>query len=208
MFCQKIIFPIFLLSFISACSSTSTVKIQSTPEDAVVSVMDNNGVATVIGKTPLTSAESEVYRSSNRYSQIQIKKDNYKPQEIVLVKSTMGSETIVNVQLTKEEANLNGIEQSQAQEKIASAVARANGLIQSKQYAEAEAIMANFVEQYPNISVGYDYLGNLNYLQKRFPKALRFYKKALSLNPQNAERRNIVDKLESLVKSENSGEAL
>lgn len=208
MFWPKIIYPIFLLSFLSACSSPSIVKIHSVPEEAVVSVIDSNGVATVIGKTPLTSAESDVYKSNNRYSQIQIKKDNYKSQEVVLVKSTMGSETVVNVQLIKEEANLNGVEQLQTQEKIASSIARANGLIQSKQYAEAESIMANFVEQYPSISVGYDYLGNLNYLQKRFPKALKYYKKALTINPLNAERRNIVDKLESLVKSENSGEAL
>ena len=85
---------------------------------------------------------------------------------------------------------------------MASAIARANGLIQSKQYGEAETVMLNFIEQYPSVSVGFDYLGNLNYLQKKYAKALKYYKRAISLNPQNAERKIIVERIQSLVKSQ------
>lgn len=207
MFCLKKIFLMFPALVLFSCSSPSTIQIKTIPEDASVNLIDNNGVTTFLGKTPFTSSENSIYRGNNRYSQIQIKKDNYISQEIVLIKSTLGSETIVNVQLTKSEVNQNNVEQNSIQEKIASSIARANGLIQSKQYAEAEAIMTNFIEQYPNISVGYDYLGNLNYLQKKFSKALRNYNRALAINPQNPERRNIVEKLEQIVKSENAGEA-
>lgn len=207
MFCLGKSYLILPLISLMGCSTQSTVQFKSAPEEAVVSIIDSNGTASTIGKTPLTINEGDVYRGNNRYSQIQIKKDNYKSQEIVLVKSTMGSETVVNVLLTKEDVNQNGIEQSANQEKIANTIARANGMIQSKQYSEAEAVMSNFVELYPNISVGYDYLGNLNYLQKKYSKALRYYKRALAINPQNTDRRNIVEKLELIVKNDNAGDA-
>ncbi len=194
-----------LLSFsiLASCAGPSVVRFQSTPPDAVVSIVDTNGIVTPIGKTPLVSNESDIYRGG-RHSQIQIKKENFKVQEIVLMKSPMGGETSVNVQLVQEEVIAASNDQTAVQEKIASALARASGMIQAKQYVEAEAVMSNFVEQYPTISVGYDYLGNLNYLQKKFSRALKFYKKALSLNPQNAERRNIVEKLELITKNDSS----
>lgn len=190
-----------LLVFMVSCSSPSLIRVISTPEDAQVSVVDTNGTAVVIGKTPLASNESDVYKGNNRYSQLRISKDSYQSQEIVLMKSTNGSETTVNIQLQKDASTQNLGEQTANQEKVASAIARANGLIQSKQYVEAEAVLVNFVEQYPGISVSYDYLGNLNYMQKRYQKALKYYNKALSLNPQNAERRSIVEKLQNIVKS-------
>lgn len=195
--------PVIILVMLFGCSSPSTVKFLSTPEDAVVSMVEDNGTAVVLGKTPLQSSEVDVYKGSGRHSQILIKKENYKAHEIVLMRPPSGgSETIVNVQLVRDEVNQNAADQTVTQEKIANAIARANGMIQSKQYSEAEAVLSNFVEQYPSVSVGYDYLGNLNYLQKRFAKALKYYKKALALNPQNTERKNIVEKLESITKND------
>jgi TolA-binding protein len=174
----------------------------SVPNEADISVVDSNGIATSLGKTPLTSNEGDVYKGSNRYTQVKIKKEGFLDQEVVLMKSTFGSDTVVNVQLKKDETVQNIGEQSITQEKVASSIARANGLIQSKQYIEAEAVMANFIEQFPSVSVGYDYLGNINYLQKKYAKALKYYNRALSLNPQNSERRIIVERIQSLVKSQ------
>lgn len=190
-----------IMAILSSCASPSVIKVISVPEEAQVSVVDTNGTAIIIGKTPLTGSESDVYKGNNRYSQLKISKENYQSQDIILMKSTNGSETTVNVQLKRDESNQNLGEQLANQEKVASAIARANGLIQTKQYVEAENILNNFIEQFPNISVAYDYLGNLNYIQKRFQKALKFYNKALSLSPQNAERRAIVEKLQNIVKS-------
>lgn len=194
-----------LILALTSCAGPSVVRFQSTPPDAMVSLVDANGIATPIGKTPYVANESDIYRNG-RYSQIQIAKEKYKSQEMLLTRSPMGGETSVSVQLLNEDLPATSIDQTATQEKIASSIARANGMIQAKQYAEAEAVMTNFVDQYPSISVGYDYLGNLNYLQKKFSKALKYYKKALSLNPQNAERRTIVEKLELITKNDSAGE--
>lgn len=201
---------LFLLSMVMnliySCSSPSIVKFQSTPSDAEVSVVDTNGSATVLGKTPLTSNESDVYKGSNRYSQIKVKKDGYVESEIVLMKSTTPSDISVNVQMKKDEMLQNAGDQTIIQEKVASSIARANGLIQAKQYAEAEMAMLNFVEQYPSVSVGHDYLGNIYYMQKKYAKALKSYNRAVSLSPQNADRKIIVERIQNIVKSQ-TGEA-
>lgn len=197
---------IILSAAITACSTPSQVRFISTPSEADVIIIDNSGIGTSIGKTPLTVNESDVYKGANRYSQIKIKKDGHNEQEIVLMKSTFGSDTTINVQLKKDESNSNLGEQTSNQEKVASSIARANGLIQAKQYVEAETVMLNFIEQYPSVSVGYDYLGNINYLQKKYAKALKYYNRAVAINPSNAERKVIVERIQNLVKSQ-SGEA-
>lgn len=201
------LFLFFAISFaLYSCGSPSTVKFSSTPSEADVSVVNSSGIATVLGKTPLTSNEPDVYQGNSRYTQVKIKKDGYLEQDVVLMKSTFGSDTSVSVQLKKDETVQNIGEQSITQEKVASAIARTSGLIQSKQYAEAETVMLNFVDQYPNVSVGYDYLGNINYLQKKYVKALKYYNRAIALNPQNTERRVIIERIQTLVKSQ-AGEA-
>lgn len=201
-------FYIYLLIIVlmTSCSTPTVVKFQSTPNEAEVSLIDTNGMATVLGKTPFSSTELEVFKNSNRYSQVRIKKDGFLDNEIVLMKSTFGSEIAVNVQLKKDETVQNIGEQSITQEKVASSIARANGLIQSKNFIEAETVMTNFVEQFPSVSVGYDYLGNINFLQKKYAKALKNYTRANSINPQNTERKVIIEKIQKIVKSQ-SGEA-
>ena len=201
----KIPIIIYLLSNLYSCSSTTSVKFSSTPNEADVSVVNSNGIATTLGKTPLTANESDVYQGNNRYTQVKIKKDGFLEQDIVLMKSTFGSDTSISVQLKKDETVQNIGEQSITQEKVASSIARTSGLILAKQYAEAENVMLSFVEQYPSVSVGYDYLGNINYLQKKYAKALKYYNRALALNPQNTERKIIIDRIQNLVKSQ-SGE--
>jgi len=193
---------IIIMNILYSCSTPSTLKFVSTPTDADVSLIDANGIASVLGKTPLSSTDADIYKTNNRYAQIRIKKEGYTEQEIVLMKATYGSDTSLSFQLKKDENVQNMGELTMTQEKVASAIARANGLIVSKQYPEAESILLNFVEQYPSVSVGYDYLGNLNYLQKKYAKALKYYNRALILNPQNAERKIIVERISNLVKSQ------
>lgn len=198
---MKITGLFILISLISlGCSTPTQIKVTTIPSGADAEIVDQTGMASPLGKTPLNLKESDVYKNANIASQLRIKKEGYIDQNVVLVKPLFGSEINVYVKLNKEELNQNVNEQIAAQEKIASTIAKVNGLIQAKQYPEAEIAMNNFVDQYPSISVGYDYLGNINYLQKRYAKALKFYNKANAINPVNAERKLLVDKIQNLVK--------
>lgn len=187
---------------ISSCGTTTNLKFNTTPADAEVRVVDANGISTTIGKTPFAANELDVFKTNSKFSQIIIKKDGYVEHDIVLTKPLFGADIVINAQLKKDENIQNVGEQTIVQEKVANGIARANGLIQSKQYEEAETTMLNFVEQFPSVSVGYDYLGNINYLQKRYSKALKYYNRANALNPQNAERKVIIERIQNLVKSQ------
>jgi TolA-binding protein len=80
-------------------------------------------------------------------------------------------------------------------EKVAKAVAAAQSLIQSRNYDLAERQLVNLQTDFPNVSVVYDLLGNVSYLRRDFPEALRFYRKSLSISPGNPETSRMVDKL-------------
>lgn len=187
---------------ILSCGSTSNLKFNTTPADAEVRVIDGNGISTTIGKTPFAANELDIFKSNSKYSQIIIKKEGYVDHDLVITKPLFGADIIVNAQLKKDENIQNVGEQNIVQEKVANGIARANGLIQSKQFEEAEISMLNFVEQFPSVSVGYDYLGNINYLQKKYSKALKYYNRANALNPQNAERKVIIERIQNLVKNQ------
>lgn len=188
---------------IFGCATKSNIKIQSNPLEAEVGIVTENGLYNPIGKTPLVANDFDIYPANAKYAQIRIKKDGYLDQDVVLAKPVFGADTSVSVQLKKDENIQNVGEQTITQEKVASTIARANGLISSKQVEEAELVMLGFIEQFPSVSVGYDYLGNINYMLKRYPKALKYYNKALSLNPQNAERKVIIERISNLVKGQN-----
>lgn len=196
------VLSLFVIMTISSCGTASNLKFNSTPSEAEVNVIDVNGISTSIGKTPLVANDIDVFKANQKYSQIVIKKDGYVAHDIVIAKPLFGAEINITAQLKKDENIQNVGEQTIVQEKVANGIARANGLIQSKQYEEAESSMLNFVEQFPSVSVGYDYLGNINYLQKRYSKALKYYNRASALNPQNAERKVIIERIQNLVKSQ------
>jgi tetratricopeptide (TPR) repeat protein len=187
---------------ILSCGTTTNLKFNTTPADAEVRVVDSNGISTTIGKTPFAANDLDVFKSNSKYSQIVIKKDGYVDHDLVITKPLFGADIVVNAQLKKDENMQNVGEQTIVQEKVANGIARANGLIQSKQFEEAETSMLNFVEQFPSVSVGYDYLGNINYLQKRYAKALKYYNRASALNPQNSERKVIIERIQNLVKGQ------
>jgi len=188
-------------SLILVSCGQSTIRVLSTPIDAEVQVIDQNGVGASIGKTPLNATDGEIFKN-NKHAHLKIIKSGFTDEDIVITKSLVGSDTVVNLQLKKDENIQNVGEQTITQEKVASSIARANGLIQAKQLEEAETTMLNFVEQFPSVSVGHDYLGNIYYLQKKYPKALKYYNRAMNLNPQNPERKVIIERLQNLVSSQ------
>lgn len=198
----KIVLMLFTSVTIQSCGTTTNLKFNTTPADAEVRVVDSNGISTTIGKTPFAANDLDVFKSNSKYSQIIIKKDGYVDHDLVITKPLFGADIVVNAQLKKDENMQNVGEQTIVQEKVANGIARANGLIQSKQFEEAETSMLNFVEQFPSVSVGYDYLGNINYLQKRYAKALKYYNRASALNPQNSERIVIIERIQNLVKGQ------
>lgn len=186
---------VMVLTTLTGCSNNS-IKIKTTPEDAIVSIIDDAGVKTQIGKTPLDLPESAIFKNQ-KYADVLVEKDSYKSREILLTRSLFGTNSNMNISMEKEIAATQK-DNAEYKEKLATSLAKINTLIQLKQYNEAEVLLNGFVNDYPDISVGYDYLANVLYMKKDYLKALSLYRKAHNINPQSMERKKMMEKISEL----------
>lgn len=191
------LFYLTLAVCLVSCAKSELI-IQSIPAEAEVSVIDDDGKIKSLGKTPLKIPSGDVFKSGKGFSQIQVTKDNYEAQNFVMGKSSIPTNYEVSVNLKKSASDPKALEMNSKNEKIAQQIALANSYIMSKKFLEAEQLVSRFVQDYPHISVGYDYMGNIQYLKKDYKKALYYYEKGLTLNPENLETKEMVTKLKNI----------
>lgn len=184
---MKIIFVI-LIVLLSACSRVSLkAKLASYPEGASVGVQNREGKITPLGVTPL---EAEL---TDPISEIVFSKAGFKEERIIVAG---GSNSIVNVTAKLTSANdLNTANNGARFERLARDVLRANQMIGKKSYSEARSILSSLTSEFPYVSVTYDLLGNVSYLERDTARALTYYEKSLTLNPENIETRRMVERL-------------
>ena len=77
-------------------------------------------------------------------------------------------------------------------------MATIQAFIQKKEYEAAHMKIVSLMTDYPNISVLYDLMGNVRYLQRDYGRALEAYRQSLALSPQNSMTAEIVKRLENL----------
>ena len=180
---------IIVLMFMTSCSTSSSIKLRSIPEGANVSAVESDGTARLLGQTPLETKES--------MQSLLIEKDGHESSRIFV--GRLHSENYeYSVKLTPkvEDPKVAGIKSRY--EKLAKTLAMANNLLNNKRYSEANSILVNLTNDYPYVSVSYDLLGNISYLQKDFRKAIHYYQKSLDINPENVETKQVLDRLRSM----------
>jgi len=191
------------LALLVSCS-TGNVSFTSNPPGADVFLLNDLGEKKILGQTPLQLNSVEIFSRGNTSAQVEIAKADYHSSSVVVTEGKFSTTTFVNANLKKDvdsQKNQKSFSQED-EETIAQSVAKANSLIAQKNYSEAGEFLKDFINKHPNISVSYDYLGNINYLQKNFAKALSYYNKAMEINPKNPERTKIIEKLKNLVGEE------
>ncbi len=188
---------LFLLVLLTACAQSELV-IKSIPPEAEVSVIDGDGEIKSLGKTPLKLPSAEMFKSGAGYSQLQISKENFESKSFVMSKSSLPTNYEISVNLTKTSTDPKILEGNLKNEKVAQQIAQANNYIHSRKLLEAEQLISRFIQDYPHVSVGYDYMGNIQYMKKDYKKALYYYEKGLGLNPENLETKDMVTKLKSI----------
>lgn len=179
---------VFML-FFQACASSSSIKLKSVPDGANVSVIESDGSSRAIGKTPLETSES--------MQSILIEKEGFESSRI-FVGRLESQNYEYSVKLTPKAEDPKVTDIKTRYERLAKNIAKANNLINNKKYAEADSILVNLTNDYPYVSVGFDLLGNISYLQKDFKRAIGYYQKSLELNPENVETKQVLDRLRSM----------
>ena len=104
--------------------------------------------------------------------------------------------------ITQEHSNSDFEQFKKNQEKLARNIAKANSLIHLKRYPEASSILQNVVNDFPHVSVGYDLLGNISYLQRDFKQAEQYYQKSIQISPDNVETQNVLERIKKITQQE------
>lgn len=179
---------LFLL--FQGCSTSSSIKLKSVPDGATVSAIETDGSSRALGKTPLETSES--------MQSLLIEKEGFEASRIFVGRlETQNYEYSVKLTPKAEDPKITNIKSRY--ERLAKNIAKANNLISNKRYSEADAMLLNLINDYPYVSVGYDLLGNISYLQKDFKRAIGYYQKSLELNPENVETKQVLDRLRSML---------
>lgn len=178
-----------MMLILGACSSTPSITIKSMPEGATISAIESDGSLRLLGKSPLKTSES--------MQSIIIEKEGYESSRIFVgYLQSQHYEYSAKLVAKTEDPKVTDIKSRH--ERLAKNIAKANNLINNKRYSEADALLVNLTNDYPYVSVGYDLLGNISYLQKDFRRAIGYYQKSLELNPENVETKQVLDRLRSM----------
>lgn len=176
------------------CASKSLV-VQSTPDQAEVSIVTDAG-RTPIGKTPLTvGADTQSGLFSNG-GLVEVRKDGFFPEIVILPGGDFGKATNVSIRLSE----LRAAESCShsAASSLARGVAMAQQQILSKRYTEAESTLKAMLVAYPNVSVLYDLMGNMHYMQRDTARSLEAYKRSYEIEPGNTYTERMIRKLSSM----------
>lgn len=189
---------LILLLVLISCASSSRVKISSTPDKAEVKVTTNDGEMKSLGTTPLEIEGREIYANASRMSMLHVSKEGFETQNIFIAQDSNQENYNINVKLKTRSEDAKGLEIKARQEKLAKNIAVSNNLINKKRYDEAARVLITITQDYPYVSVSYDLLGNISYLQRDFRAALNYYQKSYQINPENAETKMMIDKLKTM----------
>lgn len=185
---MKTFFIYVILGLCASCSTKSSIKLKSIPDGANVSALDSDGSLRPIGKTPLESTES--------MHSLLIEKEGFESSRIFVGRLQSNYEYSVKLTPKSEDPKVTDIKSRH--ERLAKSIAKANNLINNKRYSEADVLLVNLINDYPYVSVGFDLLGNISYLQKNFKRAIDYYQKSIELNPENVETKQVLDRLRSM----------
>ncbi len=177
----------FLLSTLG-CSS-STLRVESTPDGADVYAQVPGQTRKKIGQTPLNINESTVGSNQDAF-QISITKNGYSTESVLVPPTIFSRSSSIQAQLVESNSASKTLS-DQALQSVARSVALAQSYIMSKDYSMAEQILIQASSQYPGVATLQELLGNVYYLKRDLSKALTYYKQAYDMNPSTDTQRMI-----------------
>ena len=192
---MKIVLVVLLLTLTSCASiinAGSQVELTSLPAGAEIWQIKSGSPLRKLGETPMILTTKEVSELDAEPTQLRMQKDGFRAQNILL-NATPRSRTQIYIKLDEV------ISEDKLLAELAKQIAEVQFLISKKDYAIAETQALQLTGKFPTISVAWDLLGNIYFIQKSYSKALSVYRKSLEIEPTNSGASRMVRRLESLV---------
>lgn len=183
------------------CASGS-LRVVSTPPQADVYVAYDDGPANKIGQTPLSLDDRAIDFKRGKYINLTIKKDGYLSDSMIVPSSMLPSALDISSRL--EETKLPNIcsNQSASVERIARGIASAQSLMNRNNVEEARGKLSGLINEFPDVSVLHDLMGNVHYVSKNLDGALSSYQRSLNIDPTNSDTQRMVTKLRQILNRE------
>jgi tetratricopeptide (TPR) repeat protein len=196
---QRVVLFIYtsIILFLNACTSSLT-NIRSNPEGATVYLINKNNQKTRIGNTPLNIPAQQLNPNNESSVQIKVEKDGFKEESFFIPSLMVSSYIDLSVEMQPTAAPPSCEVQAKNTSVVARNIAQAMFLTQQKKFDQAAMLLNSLISENPDISVLYDLLGNIHYLNQQIDLALEAYDRSLNINPNSSETIRMVNKLKSI----------
>lgn len=191
-------FTLILSTLLFGSCARGITQVQTSPKGALVFASGDAMREKELGETPL-NLNSDQFRGNRRFIKIHIKKDGYLPESFLVPASMFDQDIEISAELKKPE-EAKDKEPVKSYEKLALGVVKAQQFIQSNQSAQARPLVESLLTEYKNVSVLYDFAGNIAYLNNNFAEALKYYEKSLVISPGKPETLKIVEELRKMIR--------
>ena len=193
---QKIFF-IVIVGVFTGCASSS-LRVNSSPEGADVSLIAKDRPPMKVGKTPF-EIDSKNYPELFKDSmQVEVSKEGHSPLSVVVPRLPTGGVGRINLNLQATELPKVCQNQAESTNVLAKGIADAASLVSRKRLDEAARLLEELSSKYGTVPVIHDLLGNVYFLQKNLDRALDSYRRSNRLNPNNIDTLRMIERIEKV----------
>lgn len=180
----RTIFIIILLSTLSSAWAAKLI-IKSNQEESEIMVRSTDEQKdTTIGKTPFETELADIrdnYTKSDSFI-LTITKDGFEPYRLLVTPHANADiELNINMEVSKD------IRLTKKIDELIEGLFDSQRLIRTKNYGEAMKKLDDLEDKFSQFSSVFEVKASVFYLQKDFPQALSFYRKAFNINPDNLD---------------------
>ena len=183
---------------LTGCAA-GTLRVNSTPDKADVFVAYEGEQPSKIGVTPMNLDSRVIDEGRGRYVTVFLKKEGYQTEALMVPTGLMKASLDISSKLEEFKLPLQCQDQTFAVEKIARGIANVQSLVQANNLTEAQGKITLLLDEYPNVSVLHDLMGNVQYISKNLEGALNAYQKSLNIDPSNVDTQRMVNKIRSIL---------
>lgn len=176
---------IILLSTISYnVNSASKLIIKSQPEGAEIFIQSANSKPVRVGTTPYEADLNEIVENyvKSKSFLIEIKKSGHNPYRLLLAKTSEADiELTANLELDKAISNIKD------HDLLMNKLFNVQKLVRGRNFTDALSQLETLEKKHPELSIIPEMKATTYYMNKDIENALSYYRKAFSLNPENAD---------------------
>jgi len=191
----KISKSLLMIFALYGCSSASQIEINTLPDKSVVTVIGEKGEIKTLGETPLNMSPQQIFQGSDLVT-LSFSKEGYHEQKVFFPKPVSNSTSTVSINLKKEIKPIERNDFDERIQKVTEKIVKAQRYLQSKSLKESQRLLEGVVDEYPELGVAHDLLGNVYFLINNKSQALFHYRKAKELSSFNSQREKVILDLE------------